>query len=376
MTAKQKRLPHLAIVTGTRAEYGLLKPLIQELLQRTTLRISVVVTGMHTLKEFGHTIDDIRRDHVPIASVIPLSASDDMISALSKEIIGLKNFFKKRVPDAILATGDRDEAFAAASVAVHRNIPVIHISGGDVSGKTVDHVLRNAITVFSSLHLTQTDQSRRNVIRLGADSRHAFVVGSLGLDGLTRAQLLSRHEVALRLGLDVKKSWHLVLHHPTPFDTVPLAKQITPVLQAIRALPQERLVIYPNSDSGGALFIRKIRALRRTLPFHLFANLDRPLFTSLLAHSIVFIGNSSCGLMEAGFLRVPFVNIGNRQGNRERGPNVIAATYSSASILRGVRQAHLSAFQRRLQRLPPAYHGGPVVARARNHIEHFLTHHA
>lgn len=366
--SKRKRI---VVVTGTRAEYGLLKPLIMELRQRKRISVDLLVTGMHTLGTFGQTINIIRRDRLPIAAVVPVAESDDMIQSLTKEILGIRKFLTQNTADAVVVLGDRDEPFAAAIVALHMNIPVIHISGGDVTGPAVDQYLRNAITVFAKLHLTTTAQSRQSVIRLGARPSQATVIGSLGLDGLTRQSLLSRAAVARILRLDIRKPWLFFLHHPTPFDHTPIPKQITPLVEVIRGLTGERVIVYPNADTGSATFIRSIQSLAKEKNIHIVPNLPRPLFLGLLGQSVAFIGNSSAGLVETGHLRVPFVNIGNRQKNRERGSNVIEATYASGSIRSAITKALSPAFRRQMLGTSP-YRGGSVAKRAVNAIEHFL----
>lgn len=368
---KRKR-PLITVVTGTRAEYGLLKPLLRELLRRRKLAVQLIVTGMHTLSAFGKTLNDIRKDTMPIAAVIPVDPKDDMLASFAKELRGIQNYCRAKCPDALLVLGDRDEAFAAATVGVHEGIPVIHISGGDESGPSVDHQLRNALTVFSALHLTQTRKSTRNVLRLGAPRSHVVTVGSLGLDGLRRSALFSRSTVGQRLRLDPHRPWFFLLHHPTAFSPTPIAEQIDPLLSVARGLDGERIIVYPNSDRGSAYFLRRIRAFAKLPHTVALPNLERPFFLSLLAESAAFIGNSSCGLIEAAHLCTPFVNVGDRQQHREAGENVIAATYSATNIRKAIRQALSPSFRRRLRAETSPYQGGPVAKRAAGAIERFL----
>src|SRR3989344_8837638 len=196
---KNAKKKNLLIVTGTRAEYGLFRSTIFALKKSKKLNIKLLVTGMHTLKKFGYTAKEIQKD-MPIDCLVPVAESDDMLSSLAKEMVGIKRCLKKYPADALVAIGDRDEPFAAAIVGIHSHIPVIHVSGGDVSGPTVDHYLRNSITVFSKLHLVQTQKSKKNVITLGADKKNTHIVGSAGLDGISPHTLLAREKIAHILG--------------------------------------------------------------------------------------------------------------------------------------------------------------------------------
>ena len=362
---------NLLIVTGTRAEYGLFKSTIFRLKQSKRLSVKLLVTGMHTLKRYGSTINEIKQD-MRVDCVVPIDEHDDMLSALSKEITGINRYVEKTKVDAILVIGDRDEPFAAASVGIHRNIPVIHVSGGDVSGPTVDHYLRNAITVFSKLHLVQTEKSKRNVIHLGANPKFVHIVGSAGLEQLSPKVLMNKKALAKQLKLDEKKDWLLIPQHPTPFDSASFVKQITSVTEAVKKLDGEKIIVYPNADTGSATFIQVIEKLKNKKDFHLFKNLGHKTFLSAVYHSQAFIGNSSSGLMEAGYLKVPFVLVGNRQGKREAGANVIKTNYQPQAITKAIEQAQSTAFKKKLRQSRPVYQGGPVAEKITKSIEQFI----
>src|SRR3989338_11038640 len=198
--AKKKIL----IITGTRAEYGLLKPVINRMLRSNKLTAQLLVTGIHTLKIFGNTIEEIKKDFA-VSAVVKISENDSMSQSLSKEISGIEKYCASNRPDYIFVLGDRDEAFAGAITGLHLNIPVIHFSGGDVSGPSVDHYLRNAITVFSKFHFVLTIQSRKNTIKIGTDPKFTFVAGSLGLNGLQPNQMPDKEAVAKKMLLDKNK---------------------------------------------------------------------------------------------------------------------------------------------------------------------------
>jgi GDP/UDP-N,N'-diacetylbacillosamine 2-epimerase (hydrolysing) len=366
---------NLLIITGSRAEYGLFKTTILKLRQSKLFNIKLLVTGMHTLDKYGMTAEEIKKD-IPIDCLVPIGENDSMMTALLKEIEGVKNYLEKEKVDAILVIGDRDEPFAAAIVGLHNNIPLIHISGGDTSGPGVDQYIRSAITIFSQLHLVQTKKSKKNVIRLGAYNKNVHIVGSAGLDGLTTSSLYSKKEVANRLGLSAEARWFLFSMHPTPFDIVPVREQIHSVIETAKKIENksEKIILYPNSDTGAEDFINEIKSLEGQDKFFIFQNLDRKIYLSLLYHCQALIGNTSSGLMEAGYLKKPFVNVGNRQQGRERGVNTIEAFYKVKSIMDGIKKAESDKFQRRLKSSKPVYQGGDVSGRIVHLIDSFLNH--
>lgn len=369
-----ERKKKLLFVTGTRAEYGLAEATILKLAELQSIDFRLLVTGMHTLKNYGLTMKEIEKD-TSIDCTVPIKESDDMLTALTREISGIRRYVIKEKIDTIMVAGDRDETFAAAVVGIHLNIPVIHVSGGDVSGPSVDHYLRNAMTIFSKLHLVQTSQAARNVISLGADPINVHVVGSMGLHNLNPRKLPGRQDVARRLGLDARKPWFLATHHPTPFDAVPFNQQIDSVLTALKRLDpnSEKIIIYPNSDNGSDVFISGIEKLRNKSGYHIFKNLNHELFLATIYYSQAMIGNSSAGLFEAGYLKKAFINVGARQLGRERGANVIDADYQPAKILKAVRLSLTPKFQKTLKSQASVYRGGDVAGRIIKHVQRFLA---
>ncbi|MCF7844229.1 MAG: UDP-N-acetylglucosamine 2-epimerase [Kiritimatiellales bacterium] len=363
----------ILFITGTRAEWGLFRSTILLLKKSSIVTPKILVTGMHTQRQFGYTLDEVRRE-VNVDHTIPIGEHDDQVTALSKEIEGIGKYLKKNPVDALLVVGDRDEPFAGAVVAVHLGIPIIHIAGGDVTGPTVDQYLRNAITTFSSVHLTQTPHSASNVKKLGADPRWTKNVGPPGLDQLKRSELFSRKEVARLCCLDAKKQWFLVSMHPTILDNTPILQQIRSVLTAIKKISpdDEKILLYPNADDGCDTFIAEIEKMREKSNFHINRHLKRMDYLSLMKESAALIGNTSSGLMEAGYLKVPFVCVGNRQKYREHGSNVLFADYDSVTIEREITKALSSKFRKSLTHSQSIYKGGAVAKRIAKAIEQFL----
>lgn len=355
MTAPKKKI---LVITGSRAEYGLLRSTIASINSSRFLSLRLLVTGIHTLKKYGQTINYIKQDDWPISRVVPIAESDDMLGALSKEINGIKEACLRERPAAILILGDRDEPFAGAIVGGHLKIPVLHIHGGDVSGYLVDEYIRHAITKFSHLHFTASRKSYHRIIQLGEERGRVHLVGAPGLDALRRLDYLSRKSLAAKYGLDGKKKWLLAIQHATPLDKVSVKEQITPTFKALAEVNAEKIVIYPNNDSGGEIIIEEINKYKKNSDFYIFSSLDQRNYVSLLKGSGAIVGNSSSGIIEAGFFHLPAVNIGNRQLGRECGGNVIQVDYNQRHIQKAIERALSADFKRSIRNLSNPYGAG------------------
>lgn len=327
------------VVTGTRAEYGLLRSTMDAIRKDKRLTLSVLVTGMHTLRKYGNTQMEVKRNGYPIVATVPVREKDEQYQALAKETKGIGDFLARSLPDCVLVLGDRDEPLAAAIAAAHLNIPIAHIHGGDVTGTGVDENIRHAITKFAHLHFPATAQSAMRLKALGEESWRITTVGTPGLDGLRVQRSAPRRNVARELGLDVSRPWMVIVQHPTPFDKTPLQMQIREVLNAIACFPDhEKIIVYPNSDTGSNLFLKAISGLRGKR-YHVFPSLPRERYASVIAQSEVLVGNSSSGIIEAAFLGTPTVDIGNRQKGRECGQSVITAPYNTVAIEKAIRRS-------------------------------------
>ncbi len=334
----------ILVVTGTRAEYGLLKSSIDGIRASKKLTLKLLATGMHTQKKYGHTLDDIKKDKVLIDCVINVGERDTMLAALSTEILGIERYCLRHRPDILLVLGDRDEPFAAAIVGGHLNIPVAHIHGGDVSSGVVDDYIRHSITKFAHLHFTISRHSQARVLQLGEEKWRVHNVGSPGLDNLSRVWYQPKQELARTMNLDPNKPWFVVLQHPTPLDSVAIKDQITPTLKAASEFDAEKIVIYPNSDTGSDVFIKEIKKFSSKKSFHSYRSLTRDVYLSLLKASDVLVGNSSSGIIESGYFKLATVNIGKRQQGRECGKNVMHVGYDEKEIIQAIKKAQTKAF--------------------------------
>lgn len=346
----------ILIITGTRADYGILRPITDKIIESKKLELKLVVTGMHTLKKYGLTINEIRRDKIPITVVVKISENDDMLTALSKEIIGIKKYCEKNKPDLILILGDRDEHLAGAIVGGHLNIPIVHIRGGETSGYVIDSFIRYAITRFAHLHFVISKKSYQRLIALGEEKWRIFKVGATEFDIFFKMKFLDKKTVAKRFNLNADNKWFLIIHHPTSLDTVPFLFQIRPLFRFLSQNKQiEKIVIYPNSDTGSDIFIREINRYKHNKDFFIVENLPRREYLNILKNTDLLIGNSSSGIVESTYLKLPTINIGNRQRGREKGENVIDCDYNYGSIRKAVKKAISKAFIKKCEHLKSPY---------------------
>jgi GDP/UDP-N,N'-diacetylbacillosamine 2-epimerase (hydrolysing) len=371
MSQMKRSKKTVLVVTGGRADYGLLRPVMRELMKSAVLTLRVLATGMHTL-ERDRTLHFIRKDHLPIAALVRVGAKDTMLDALAKEIKGISACCIKHRPDLIMVLGDRDEPFAAAIVGGHLGIPVAHLHGGDKTGFVVDEYIRHAITKFSHLHFPATKKSAERIQKMGEELWRIAMVGGTGLDEIRTLSFDTKANVGKRFGLDPRKPWYLVLHHPTPLEQTAYEGQAKGVFAVAASLAGEKIFCMPNSDTGSDVFVREIEKYRRHEDVHIFQSMPREDFLSLFKHARTLIGNSSMGIIDSSFLKIPTINVGNRQMNREHGVNVIHATYDGGNIRRAVQQAESPVFRQRISRMKSPYGDGRASERIVHRIEKLI----
>lgn len=352
---------NILVITGTRAEYGLLRPVMQAFLKSRKFTPKFLVTGMHTLRKFGYTYNEIKKDKMPIAAVVPIGEKDDMPEVLAKEIRGISNYCEKNKTDLILVLGDIAPALAGAIVGTHLKIPVAHINGGDISGAGPDEFIRHATTKFSQIHFTSCLPNTKRVLALGEEKWRIFNVGSTWRD--EKIKFASRKELARKFKLGVKKKWLFVVHHPAPLDKIPFPQQIKPLLKTLAGYDAEKLVSYPNADTGSEVFVREIEKLKSKKQFHVFKTLPRHEYLSFLKYVDVLIGNSSSGFIESAYFKIPVVNIGNRQIGRPGSTNIIHSGYSEKEITSAINRSLTPAFRAKAHRAKIIYSSGDASTR-------------
>jgi UDP-N-acetylglucosamine 2-epimerase (non-hydrolysing)/GDP/UDP-N,N'-diacetylbacillosamine 2-epimerase (hydrolysing) len=365
-------LKKIAVVTGTRAEYGLLKPIILKILDDPVLELNLIVTGTHLSEEFGNTIKDIEKDKIPIKKTIkayPLT--DDgfgMVRAISKLMDGLVEEFSNNRPEFILILGDRGEPLAAAIVGAYSNIPIAHIHGGEVSG-SVDESVRHAISKLATIHFPATQSSFNRLIKMGESRERIFLSGAPGLDSILNEKYQTRNVLCKKLNLNPDEDIIVLLQHPVTTEHVKgrSALQMRSTLNAASRLSVQTVIIYPNSDAGGREMISEIKKDASNPKFKIFENLSSYDYHNLLKHASILIGNSSSGIIEAPSFNLPVINIGKRQDKREHAANVIHVGHDEEEIFQNTRRILTDTeFTRKLQNVQNPYGDGTAAIRIIN----------
>ncbi len=336
----------IAIVTGSRADYGLLYWPIHDLMDAVDLEPLVIVTGMHLSPEFGLTVREIERDQVPIAARVDMLVSSDSPGGIAKSmalgLIGFSDVIERLKPDVLMLLGDRFEIFAAAQAAMLHNVPIVHIAGGDTTEGAFDEAIRHAITKMSHLHLVTNSVARARVLQMGEDPAQVKVVGNPGLDHLKRRPLLDRSELEASLCHPLGRHNALVTFHPVTLDPEHGLRQQEELLAALDGLPEDWVIWFtlPNADTGGRNLAAAFQAWAKNRPqVHVFTSLGQLRYLSLMRASDVVVGNSSSGLYEAPSFQVPTINIGDRQQGRLAAASVFHCIPERVAIQNAINNA-------------------------------------
>lgn len=328
-------------VTGTRADYGLMKPVLRKISESPDLTLDIVATGMHLMPEFGSSIREVREDSFPVHVLDATYDHDDsrsVIAFMGKFLCLFNDAVSEIDPDIILLLGDRAEMLAAAIAGSYRGIPVAHIHGGEVTS-TIDEYARHAITKLSHIHLPATKKSAERIRKLGEDPHHIHVVGAPGLDSIRDPEPLTEIDLEKKYNIETQKPFIIVLQHPVSVEVDKAAAQIRETMDAVAELEIPAIVVFPNADPGGRSMIKVIEQFRSQSFIHIFNNIPHSEFIMLLKRSAVIVGNSSSGIIEAPSLGTPAVNIGDRQEGRERADNVFDVSYRKSAIKGAVAKA-------------------------------------
>lgn len=337
----------ICVVTGTRAEYGVLYPLIKAIDRSKDLELSIIVTGMHLMPEFGCTIKEIEADGFRVDMKVPMISKEDTSKAMAmsfgKCVIGMANALEKIGPDILVVLGDRGEGLAAAIVGTHLNIPVAHIHGGDVTtGGCVDESIRHSITRFAHVHFPATKKSAERIIKVGEEPWRVHVIGSLGIYAMDKRDFIRKDELCKKLDLKLNKPILLVVQHPVTTQVERAEEQMRETMKALVELEEQAVIIYPNADAGGRRMIKVINEYKKYPFIKIFKNLPYLTLTNLMKVSAAMVGNSSSAIVEAPLFGVPAVNIGIRQEGRERGGNVIDVPHQKDKIVKAVKKVLLN----------------------------------
>ncbi len=332
----------IVYVTGTRADFGLLESTLKQAAGEPELNLSVCVTGMHLSQNYGYTVREVEKSGLRLCGTIPVDLEEtsgaSMAKAVGSGIIGMVDVFNREKPDLVLVLGDRGEQLAGALAAIHLNIPVAHIHGGERSG-TVDEPVRHAISKLSHYHFVATEGSRERLIRMGEREESIFVAGAPGLDGLKELARISRKQLCEPHRLDPDKPLALVLLHPVLQEAGLGDQHARQMMDAVLECNLQAVTFLPNADAGGNHIREALETYRDRPEVRLLVHMPRKEFVSWMAQADVIIGNSSSGIIEAATFGTPVVNIGNRQNGRERSGNVQDASHEADNIVKAIQSS-------------------------------------
>ena len=323
----------ITVTTGARADYGLLRPILSEISSSKNLDLFLIVTGMHLSKKYGLTINEIKKDGFKISTyfnMLQKGNSKHLVSrAIGKAVVEFSNFFNKIQPDINVILGDRDEMLASAISAYHMNIPNAHIHGGDRSGG-IDEYTRHAITKISNIHFATSQKSKERILRMGENAKYVFFTGSPAVDEVKNNKITDKKTLESKYGFKFSGNEILFLQHPVTTQIERTKNQIANSLKAIQMINQPTIIIAPNSDAGNNVIFKHLTTFSKShTSFMLFKSLPTKDYLGMLKNCKVLVGNSSSGIIEASYFKIPVVNIGIRQKNREKGSNVLNAEDNS-----------------------------------------------
>jgi len=329
----------IAVVTGTRAEYGYLKPLMKAIQSDSKLELVTLITGMHLLSDFGNTYQIVENDFSKTVKIpMTLDGDDlkDMADYLSSGIRNFADYLSGNKPDIIVVLGDRSESLAAALAAMYLNIPIAHINGGDVSGGNIDESIRHAITKIAHIHFAHTQENADRLEKMGENKKRIFVTGALTLDTILNIDMQTKEDIFKKYNLDPNKTTFLVVQHPITTLEDKGFSQMNELFLALDELKKQIVLIYPNCDAGYKEIINLIKKYENKRYVHALKNLSHEDYLSLLNSVDLMIGNSSSGIIESASFKLPVVNIGNRQKRRERSENIIDVKPEKDKILNAI----------------------------------------
>ncbi len=363
----------ISVTTGTRAEYGIMRPILKKISQSKRLDLYLIVTGMHLSNKYGKTINEIKSDGFKIYSKVDMLGKGDstyfMSKALGEGIIAFSKIFRKLKPDINLILGDRDEMFASALSAYHMNIPNAHIHGGDKSQGGIDEYNRHAITKISNIHFAATLKSKNRIIKMGENPKYVFLTGSPSVDEIVNNRITTKRDLEKKYRLKFSGTEILLIQHPVTTQTELSEKQILNTLRAILKLKKITICIAPNSDTGHKKIFEHLEFFSKKYDFiKMYKTIPREDFLGLLKNCGVLVGNSSSGVIEAGYFDIPVVNIGIRQKGREKTRNVIDVLESTNSIYRALLKS-LNIMKNKKIKKEYLYGKGNSAAKIVKHLE-------
>ena len=358
----------ICVITGTRAEFGLLKPLIALMAKDNELQLQLIATGMHLSPEFGYTINEITESGFVVDKKVECLLSSDTSVGISKTIAlaisGFADALEALQPDLVVVLGDRTEILGAVIATAMANIPIVHLYGGETTEGAYDEAIRHSITKFSHLHFTSTEAYRKRVIQLGEQPEMVFNVGAIGLDAVKKLKLLNKEEFENSIGFKLKKRNVLITYHPVTLEKEAPIQTFENILQALDQLSETGLIFtHANSDKNGRVINKMITEY---VDIHkekavAFKSLGQLRYLSALQFVDFVIGNSSSGILEVPAFYIPTINIGDRQKGRICNESVINSNNSLEDIEKSITFALNKQFRETIQQQEMLYGNGTAA---------------
>lgn len=367
----------ICVITGTRAEYGLLRWVMQGIKDDPELTLQIIATGMHLSPEFGLTYREIEKDGFRIDRKVEMLTSSDTSVGIAKSmglgLVGFADALNELIPDLIVVLGDRFEIFSAVAAAMVARIPVAHLHGGETTQGAFDEAFRHSITKMSHLHFVAAQEYRQRVIQLGEQPERVFLVGGLGIDNIKRLKLLGRAELESSLGFKLEQKTLLITFHPVTLEMSTAVNQMNELLAALENLNDTGLIFtLPNADTDGRALIGMVEQfVAKHANARSFTSLGQLRYLSCISHVDGVVGNSSSGLIEVPSFRKGTINIGDRQRGRLQAASVINCEPNRQSIGTALERLYATDFQASLEQIPSPYGEGGASEKVVATIKHY-----
>ena len=352
----------ICIVTGSRAEYGLLHNLMNKIKKNKDTKLQTIVTCMHLLPKFGLTYKEITKDGFKIDYKVkmpmPSSKSKNITRATGIGLIGFSKAFNKLKPDLVVVLGDRFEILSAAFAALSEKIPIAHIGGGESTIGAIDESIRHSVTKMSSWHFVTTEKYRKRVIQLGEKPDRVYLVGSLGVDRIKSTKLLSKPALEKKINFKLGKKTILATYHPVTLDKKSAENDMKNLILSLKKFKNIKVIFsLPNADAGSDSISKMIKKFSKTdkNKYKAFKSMGHVLYLSAMKHSDLVLGNSSSGIMEAPTFKKPSINIGDRQTGRIKASSTIDCTAKQSSITLSIKRALSAKFKKKIIKIKNPY---------------------
>lgn len=372
-------MKRIGIMTGTRAEYGLLKSLMQEINKDNDLELYLIVSGMHLSPEFGMTYKEIEEDGFEINAKVEMLLSSDSPAGISKSIglgvIGFADEFQRADLDMLILLGDRYEALSAAISAMVMRIPIAHLHGGELTEGAIDEGIRHSITKMSYLHFTSTEQYRNRVIQLGENPERVFCVGAIGVENIKKINLMTKEELERSIHFEIDENTVIVTYHPVTLENNTVEEQFLNLLEVLDRNPKIRMIFTKaNADTNGRIVNELIDkyAAQNSERACAFMSLGQKRYLSALKYCRIVIGNSSSGIIEAPSFGKPIINIGDRQKGRICADSVINCGYTQQEIQQAMETALTEEFENKARNCRNPYEKENTAASIISVIKDYL----